>query len=78
MIAQENVPGDQLRMAERWGMDCMVGCYISSLPLDAMKSLAGFATNRLMNYFLPRAVIAPPEELLAQIFPDVEYWLSKF
>ncbi|KAI8340960.1 hypothetical protein BD560DRAFT_439879 [Blakeslea trispora] len=29
-------------MVERWGTNRMVGCYVSSLPVDAMKSLAGF------------------------------------
>ena len=40
MIAQENVSSDQQKMVGRWGTDRMVGCYISSLPVEAMKSLS--------------------------------------
>ncbi|KAG1056168.1 hypothetical protein G6F43_001912 [Rhizopus delemar] len=57
MIAQENVSGDQQRMVGRWETDRMVGCYVSNLPVEAMKSLAGFNGQRHSNYFLPRAVI---------------------
>ena len=77
MIAQENVPGDQQRMVGRWGTDRMVGCYISSLPVDAMKSLAGFPVVA-NNYFLPRAVVLPPASLQAMAFPQVDLWKQRF
>lgn len=40
MIAQEDVSGDKQRRVGRWGTDGMVGCYVSSLPVETMKSLA--------------------------------------
>ncbi|ORE07741.1 hypothetical protein BCV72DRAFT_187081, partial [Rhizopus microsporus var. microsporus] len=42
MIAQENVSSDQQKMVDRWGTNCMVDCYISSLLVEATKSVAGF------------------------------------
>ncbi|KAI8883794.1 hypothetical protein K501DRAFT_183825, partial [Backusella circina FSU 941] len=76
-IAQENVSGDQQRRVGRWGTDRMVGYYVSSLSIEAMKSLAGFS-GRDENYFLPRAVILPPMNLQVLIFPDIEFWQEKF
>lgn len=77
MIAQEDVAGDQQRRVERWGTDRMVGCYVSSLPVEAMKSLAGFS-GRNVNYFLTRTSVIPPMSLQVLIFPDIEYWQDKF
>ena len=39
MIAQEGVAGDQQRRVGRWGTDCMVGCYVSSLPVEDYEKL---------------------------------------
>ncbi|CEI94485.1 hypothetical protein RMCBS344292_08695 [Rhizopus microsporus] len=77
MIAQENVSSDQQKMVGRWGTDRMVGCYISSLPVEAMKSLAGFPPHQ-GSYFLPRAVVISPKDLQVLIFPDIEFWKEKF
>ena len=62
MIAQDNVSGDQQRMVGRWGTDRMVGCYMSTLPLEAMKSLSGFG-NYQGNYYIPRTSVTPCHEL---------------
>jgi hypothetical protein len=77
MIAQENVSSDQQKMVGRWGTDRMVGCYISSLPVEAMKCLAGFPPHQ-GNYFLSRAAVVPPKDLQVLVFPDVEFWKEKF
>lgn len=77
MIAQEDVAGDQQRRVGRWGTDRMVGCYVSSLPVEAMKSLAGFS-GRNVNYFLTRSSVIPPMSLQVLVFPDIEYWQDKF
>ncbi|CEJ05409.1 hypothetical protein RMCBS344292_19351 [Rhizopus microsporus] len=77
MIAQENVSSDQQKMVGRWSTDRMVGCYISSLPVEAMQSLAGFPPHQ-GSYFLPRAVVISPKDLQVLVFPDIEFWKEKF
>ncbi|KAG1049061.1 hypothetical protein G6F43_008591 [Rhizopus delemar] len=78
MIAQENVSKDQQRMVGRWETDKMVGRYVSSLPIETMKSLAGFNGQQHSNYFLPRAVIKPSLALQRLVFKDIEYWKERF
>jgi hypothetical protein len=77
MITQEDVAGNQQRRVGRWGTDRMVGCYVSSLPVEAMKSLAGFS-GRNVNYFLTQSSAIPPMSLQVLVFPDIEYWQDKF
>ncbi|CAO3682377.1 unnamed protein product [Rhizopus microsporus] len=77
MIAQENVSNDQQKMVSRWGTDPMVGCYISSLPVELMKGLAGFPPHQ-GSYFLSRAVVIPPKHLQVLVFPDIQFWKEKF
>jgi hypothetical protein len=66
MITQENVSSDQQKMVGRWGTDRMVSCYISSLPVEAMKSLAEFSHQG--NCFLSRAAVVPPKDLQVLVF----------
>jgi hypothetical protein len=56
----------------------MVGCYLSSLPKQAMRSIAGFNPPVAGSFFLPRAIVEPDDELQKIIFPKVEEWLSAF
>ena len=77
MIAQENVSGDQQRMVGRWGTDRMIGCYVISLPVEAMKSLSGFS-GRNENYFSPRAAVILCMDLQVLVFPDIEFWQERF
>ncbi|CEI86180.1 hypothetical protein RMCBS344292_00624 [Rhizopus microsporus] len=72
MIAQENVLSNQQKKVGKWGTDRMVGCYISSLPMGAMKSLAGSPSHQ-GNYFLSHTVVVPPKDLQVLIFPDIEF-----
>ncbi|CEG83888.1 hypothetical protein RMATCC62417_17754 [Rhizopus microsporus] len=55
----------------------MVGCYISSLLVETIKSLAGFPPHQ-GNYFLSRAVVIPLKDLQVLIFPDIEFWKDMF
>ena len=73
LIAQENDSSDQQRMVGRWGTDRMVGCYVSSLPLKAMKSLVGFSGQQNTNYFLPRAVTKSSLALQRLVFKGIKY-----
>lgn len=77
MIAQEDAADDQQRRVRRWRTDRMVGYYVSSLPVETMKSLAGFS-GRNVNYFLTQTSVIPPVSLQVLIFPDIEYWQDKF
>lgn len=56
----------------------MMGCYIPSLSVKAMKSLAGFNGQPCANYFLLRAVIEPKLALQTLIFKNIEYWKEGF
>jgi hypothetical protein len=67
MIAHEDVSSNQQKMVGRWDTDRMVGCYISSLPVEAMKSLAGFPPHK-GNCFLSRAAVVPPKDLQVLVF----------
>ncbi|CAO3600435.1 unnamed protein product [Absidia cylindrospora] len=77
-IDSDDVSDNQQRRMGRWGKDKMVGCYLNSLPKQAMRSLAGFYHQQPGSFYLKRAAIDPPEELKKQIFPDVEKWLAKY
>ncbi|CAO3703195.1 unnamed protein product [Rhizopus stolonifer] len=55
----------------------MVGCYLSSLPKQAMRAIADF-TSTAGNFFLARAIMNPPEELQFLVFRDVEKWTKEF
>jgi hypothetical protein len=56
----------------------MVGCYLDSLPVQAMRALAGFYPDRPGTFYLPRAAVDPPQELAKMVFPEVERWLAAF
>lgn len=77
MIYHKGVPGDQLRQVGRWNSDRMVSCYLTGLPVKAVKVLAGFSI-RDGDYFIDRSAIDPPQELKQQIFPQIEEWQGKF
>lgn len=77
-IDAQNVPESQLRRAGRWNTDTMEGSYLTSLPLQPMRSLAGFYPDRPGTYYIKRATIDPPQGLQRQIFPEVEKWQEAF
>ncbi|KAG1135834.1 hypothetical protein G6F38_012498 [Rhizopus arrhizus] len=45
MVIIEVASEDQQRQVRRWGSDRIVGCYLSDLPIDATKVLAGLLLN---------------------------------
>jgi hypothetical protein len=51
----------------------MVQSYLTGLPLQFLRSMAGFGT-KAGKFYLPRANHAPPLSLQQQVFPWVEYW----
>ncbi|KAG1357349.1 hypothetical protein G6F62_001697 [Rhizopus arrhizus] len=80
MVANESVSGEQQRQVGRWGSDRMVGFYLTGLPVDVIKVLAGF-TTRKSDYFNNRSSIEPSEELrkmgsvaLKRKYPESFIW----
>ena len=65
---------DQIRRLGRWSNSALEGCYLTALPREAMRSLAGFPPGS--SYYLPRAAVLPEEALLEKVFPDVDRWLQ--
>ena len=55
----------------------MVGCYLSGLPVDAIKVLAGF-TIRKGDYYINRDLVAPSALLEEMVFPQINFWKQKF
>jgi hypothetical protein len=45
----------------------------AGLPREVMKMMAGLTTQQ-GQFFLPRAVLDPPEELCRMIFPELDAW----
>jgi hypothetical protein len=52
--------------------------YLTSLPLQAMRALAGFNPDRPGTYYIKRAIIDPPQGLQQKIFPQIEKWQEAF
>ncbi|KAG1037368.1 hypothetical protein G6F43_012878 [Rhizopus delemar] len=66
-----------IRRLGRWNSDSMNGAYVTGLPREAMRSLAGFGKVK-GNFYLPRANLDPCVELQKKVFPLVDEWLDKF
>ncbi|KAG2215396.1 hypothetical protein INT45_009470 [Circinella minor] len=77
-IADQDVPDNEQWRIGRWGSDRMVGCYLTSLPKQAMRALAGFYSQKAGAFWLPRSAVDPPQELQRLIFPKIEYWENMF
>ena len=63
-----------IRRSGRWNQQA-VSCYLTSLPRETMRTLAGFPKDR-GHFYISRAAVVPPESLQQQIFPDVTHWLA--
>lgn len=66
----------QIRRLGRWNNQAMEKCYLTSLPREAMRTLAGFEPCR-GSFYLARASVEPPVSLQHLIFPAVESWMEK-
>ena len=64
-----------IRRAGRWNHDAMSTCYLSNLPLEFVRSMAGF-TPLAGNFYLPRAKVQPPPSLIDAVWPWVDQWLA--
>ena len=67
----------QIRRAGRWNQEQLVGCYLNSLPRKFMRTMAGHLTQ--MGCFeIRRTSVAPPDELLSIIWPELDAWKGRF
>src|SRR5277367_6806318 len=73
----KGVSEDQIRRAGRWNQEQMVGCYLNSLPRKFMRIMAGHLPQ--MGCFeVHQASVAPPDELLSMIWPELDAWKDRF
>lgn len=54
----------------------MTGCYLTSLPMEFNRGMAGFEPEYPSSYFIARDSVQPPESLLKKVYPALDYWLS--
>ncbi|KAF1330533.1 Short-chain dehydrogenase, partial [Globisporangium splendens] len=71
-IAESNGADEaQIRRAGRWNSERMEGCYLTTIPRKAMRSLAGFPTKG-GSYWLARGCVTPCDELQRMVYRDLE------
>jgi hypothetical protein len=73
----KGVSEEQIRRAGRWNQEQMVGCYLNSLPREFMRRMAGHPAQ-VGCFEIRRASIVPPDELLSQIWPELDIWRDRF
>ena len=66
----------QIRRAGRWNNDTLTSCYLTHIPREFVRSMAGFNPSGGGVYYLPRARVEPPESLLQAVWPWVDQWLE--
>ncbi|POM67506.1 Hypothetical protein PHPALM_16482, partial [Phytophthora palmivora] len=59
----------QIRRLGRWNSSSMEGCYLSALPREAMRTLAGFYPDRHTT---------PPDKLQREVFLFVERYVTAY
>jgi len=64
---------DQIRRLGRWNNTTMNGAYLTGLPREVMRVMAGFTVQQ-GQFYLSRSAIDPPEELCRTIFPELDAW----
>ena len=67
----------QISQAGRWNQSVLCQAYLTHLPRQFMRIVAGFSSTQ-GDYFLPRAVYEPPLALQRQLWPWVEEWEPRF
>ena len=61
-----------IRRGGRWDMSSMAQHYLTTLPRETMRSLAGFPAAS-GQFWIPRD-LDPPSELEALVFPQAALW----
>ncbi|KKZ68700.1 hypothetical protein EMCG_05693 [[Emmonsia] crescens] len=66
------VSDSQIRRAGRWNSDALSQFYLTNIPRKFVRAMAGFNPNLEGGFYLPRACVSPPDELVQAIWP----WIS--
>jgi hypothetical protein len=78
MADSQGVTEDQLRRAGHWERgSSMLTAYLSGLPREFMRVIAGFS-GTIGHYHLRRAGVKPPKALKGQLWPWVDSWLERY
>ncbi|SAL97937.1 hypothetical protein [Absidia glauca] len=64
---------DQIRRQGRWNNTTINGTYLTNLPRDLVRSMAGFPTYGRF-FYLARAALNPPTSLCKKLFPAIGEW----
>ena len=67
----------QISQAGRWNQSVLCQAYLTHLPRQFMRIVAGFSGTQ-GDFFLPRAVYEPPVTLQRQLWPWIEEWEPRF
>jgi hypothetical protein len=67
----------QISQAGRWNQSVLCHAYLTHLPRQFMRVVAGFSASG-GNYFLARAAHEPPYALQKQLWPWIEEWEPRF
>ncbi|SAL98854.1 hypothetical protein [Absidia glauca] len=61
---------DQIRRQGRWNNRTINGAYLTNLPRELVRSMAGFPTYGRF-FYIARAALSPPTSLCKKLFPTI-------
>ena len=73
----KGISEDQIRRLGHWQAGAMERHYLSALPRQGMRGMAGCRSLEPGRYFLKRSLTTPSDELQRQIFPQLEDWMER-
>lgn len=73
----KGVTEDQIRRAGRWNQEQMIGCYLTALPREFMRVMAGHPKKK-GRFEIIRARVPPPGSLLPLIWPELDQYAGRF
>ncbi|SAM07205.1 hypothetical protein [Absidia glauca] len=70
MVGDVGANVDQIRRQGRWNNTTKNGEYLTNLPRELVRSMAGFPTYGRL-FYLARAALNPPTSLCKKLFPAI-------
>jgi hypothetical protein len=67
----------QISQAGRWNQSVLCQAYLTHLPREFMRVVAGFSKTS-SDYYIARAAYEPPEALQKRLWPWIEEWEPRF